>query len=97
MTGTMLLEARSLTKYYGDHLALDRLDLSVAAGEIICLLGANGAGKTTTLNLFLGFTEPSAGRGAGRRAFGRERPGRCAVEARLCSRGGESLPGAHRG
>ncbi|MFY9351080.1 MAG: ABC transporter ATP-binding protein [Sphingobium sp.] len=61
MTGTMLLEARSLTKYYGDHLALDRLDLSVAAGEIICLLGANGAGKTTTLNLFLGFTEPSAG------------------------------------
>jgi ABC-2 type transport system ATP-binding protein len=56
-----LLEARGLTKRYGEHLALDRLDLTVGPGEIVCLLGANGAGKTTTLNLFLGFTEPSAG------------------------------------
>lgn len=59
--GEALLEARGLTKRYGDHLALDRLDLAVGAGEILCLLGANGAGKTTTLNLFLGFAEPTAG------------------------------------
>jgi ABC-2 type transport system ATP-binding protein len=56
-----LLEARGLTKRYGDQLALDGLDLDVAPGEILCLLGANGAGKTTTLNLFLGFTTPTAG------------------------------------
>lgn len=55
------LEARKLTKRYGDHLALDALDIAVGAGQILCLLGANGAGKTTTINLFLGFTAPSAG------------------------------------
>lgn len=58
---TSVLEARGLTKRYGDDLALDGLNLQVAAGEIVCLLGANGAGKTTTLNLFLGFTAPTAG------------------------------------
>lgn len=56
-----ILEARDLTKLYGDHLALDRLNFAVAAGETLCLLGANGAGKTTTLNLFLGFTAPTSG------------------------------------
>ena len=55
------LEAKALTKRFGDALALDRLDLAVHAGEIVCLLGANGAGKTTTLNLFLGFLAPSSG------------------------------------
>jgi ABC-2 type transport system ATP-binding protein len=56
-----ILQTRDLTKRYGDTLALDRLNLSVGAGEILCLLGANGAGKTTTINLFLGFTEPTSG------------------------------------
>ena len=56
-----VLEARGLTKRFGAHLALDALDLAVAAGEVVCLLGANGAGKTTTLNLFLGFLSPTAG------------------------------------
>ncbi|MEM6748150.1 MAG: ABC transporter ATP-binding protein [Pseudomonadota bacterium] len=56
-----MLEARGLTKIFGDVRALDGLDLEVRAGEIVCLLGANGAGKTTTINLFLGFLEPSAG------------------------------------
>lgn len=58
---TPTLDARQLTKRYGDVLALDALNLSVNAGETVCLLGANGAGKTTTLNLFLGFTQPSSG------------------------------------
>lgn len=57
-----MLEAIGLTKMFGTHHALDRLDLRVEPGEILCLLGANGAGKTTTINLFLGFLEPSAGR-----------------------------------
>ncbi|MEQ1489454.1 MAG: ABC transporter ATP-binding protein [Terricaulis sp.] len=56
-----ILEARQLAKHYAGVRALDGLDLAVAAGEIVCLLGANGAGKTTTLNLFLGFTTPSSG------------------------------------
>jgi ABC-2 type transport system ATP-binding protein len=56
-----ILQARELTKRYGDTLALDRLSLSVGPGDVLCLLGANGAGKTTTINLFLGFTEPTSG------------------------------------
>jgi len=57
-----MLQAIGLTKRYEDGLlALDRLDLTVADGELFCLLGANGAGKTTTINLFLNFLEPSAG------------------------------------
>jgi ABC-2 type transport system ATP-binding protein len=60
-TQPLVLEATGLTKRFGDAVALDRLDLQVAAGETVCLLGANGAGKTTTINLFLGFLEPSAG------------------------------------
>lgn len=57
----LVLEARGLTKRFGQSLALSKLDLQVAEGEVVCLLGANGAGKTTTLNLFLGFLEPSEG------------------------------------
>ncbi len=56
-----ILEAVRLTKTYGSHRALNDLHLSLAAGEIYCLLGQNGAGKTTTLNIFLGFIEPSSG------------------------------------
>lgn len=55
------LKASQLTKRYGDTFAIDCLDLEVAPGETVCLLGANGAGKTTTLNLFLGFTSPTGG------------------------------------
>jgi ABC-2 type transport system ATP-binding protein len=56
-----LVEARGLTKRFGDHLALDSLDLSIHAGDVYCLLGANGAGKSTTINCFLDFVKPDAG------------------------------------
>ena len=56
-----MLEARQLTKYYGPHLALDALDLTIAPGEIFGLLGGNGAGKTTIIHLFMGFIRPTAG------------------------------------
>ena len=46
---------------YGDHLALDRLDLEVARGETLALLGPNGAGKSTTFSLLLGLLRPSSG------------------------------------
>ena len=56
-----MLEARDLTKRYGDFTALHPLNLTVRPGDIYCLLGANGAGKSTTINLFLDFIEPSGG------------------------------------
>jgi ABC-2 type transport system ATP-binding protein len=56
-----MLEARQLSKNYGEVAALKSLDLSVGPGEIYCLLGANGAGKTTTINLLLGFIAPTSG------------------------------------
>lgn len=58
-----MIEALDLSKRYPNgELALDALNLRVETGEIYCLLGAKGSGKTTAVNLFLGFTEPTAGR-----------------------------------
>jgi ABC-2 type transport system ATP-binding protein len=56
--------ADGLTKRYGDALALDRLDLAIAPGEVYGYLGPNGAGKTTTIRLLLGLHRPTAGRAA---------------------------------
>ena len=57
-----ILQAKALTKRFGSVVAVDNLDVEVAAGETVCLLGSNGAGKSTTINLFLGFLAPSGGR-----------------------------------
>lgn len=56
-----MLQAIDLSKSYGEHLALNKLNLTLAPGEIFCLLGQNGAGKTTTINIFLGLLAPSSG------------------------------------
>ena len=56
-----VIEARRLTKRYGDLAAVDGIDLSVAPGEVFGLLGPNGAGKTTTILMLLGLTEPTSG------------------------------------
>jgi ABC-2 type transport system ATP-binding protein len=56
-----MLEARTLTKRYNGVTALDALTLTVAPGDVFCLLGANGAGKTTTINLFLNFIPATSG------------------------------------
>lgn len=56
-----MLEARGLVKAFGRTLAVDGVDLTVAAGERVALLGANGAGKTTTLLMLLGAVTPDAG------------------------------------
>jgi len=55
------IEARGLTKRYGDVVALDALDLSVPTGSVFGFLGPNGAGKTTTLRLLTGLGRPTAG------------------------------------
>ncbi len=51
----MILDIQGVTKRFGTRVALDRLCLTLAAGEVYALLGPNGAGKTTTINLILGF------------------------------------------
>ena len=56
-----MLQAKNLTKKYGEHIALNNLNLTIEAGEVFCLLGQNGAGKTTGINLFMGFVEPTSG------------------------------------
>ena len=61
-SGAAAIVTEGLTKRYGEVLALDRLDLSVAPGEVYGYLGPNGAGKTTTIRLLLGLHRPSAGR-----------------------------------
>src|SRR6187431_2522116 len=51
-----------LTKRYGHEvLAVDRVDLRVARGEIYAFLGLNGAGKSTTIRMLLGMVRPTAG------------------------------------
>lgn len=55
------VELRSLTKRYGDAVAVDDISLTVQAGEFISLLGPSGCGKTTTLRLIGGFEFPDDG------------------------------------
>lgn len=51
----------SVSRSYGDKLAVDRVSLSVDAGTVHCLLGPNGAGKTTLLRLMAGLVAPTGG------------------------------------
>jgi ABC-2 type transport system ATP-binding protein len=55
------IEIAGLAKRYGDHRAVEGLDLSVPQGEFHALLGPNGAGKTTTLRILAGILRPDAG------------------------------------
>lgn len=56
------LDALGLTVRYGGFTALDAVDLSVRAGEVLALLGPSGCGKTTLLRTVAGFVRPAAGR-----------------------------------
>ncbi|MER9394063.1 MULTISPECIES: ABC transporter ATP-binding protein [unclassified Mesorhizobium] len=53
---------KGVTKSFGDHVAVDGLDLNIADGEFVVLLGPTGAGKTTTLRLIAGLERPDGGR-----------------------------------
>lgn len=57
----MIDVSRSFTSPNGVRQAVDRLNLSVGAGEIVCILGPNGAGKTTTIKLAATLLEPTSG------------------------------------
>ena len=56
-----MIEARGLTKRFGDKLAVDQLSFTVEPGRITGFLGPNGAGKTTTMRLILGLDHPTGG------------------------------------
>ena len=61
MPETVVL-TEDLTRHFGDFVAVDHVNFSVRAGEIVGYLGPNGSGKTTTMRMLLGLLEPTAGK-----------------------------------
>jgi branched-chain amino acid transport system ATP-binding protein len=57
-----MLQVEGLQARYGRAQVLHGIDLRLAAGEVLCLLGRNGAGKSTTMKAIMGLVPPSAGR-----------------------------------
>ena len=55
------LEAKGLTKRFGANSALENVNLTVAPGRVVGLLGPNGSGKTTLIKLANGLLTPTAG------------------------------------
>jgi branched-chain amino acid transport system ATP-binding protein len=62
MTGESLLTISGLTVYHGQLCALRDIDLDVAGGETVAVIGANGAGKSTLMGAIAGTLRPAAGR-----------------------------------
>jgi fructose transport system ATP-binding protein len=59
--GTVVLEARNITKRYGHVTALDRANLELRAGEVLAEVGDNGAGKSTLIKVLCGAVIPDEG------------------------------------
>eukprot|EP01038_Epipyxis_sp_PR26KG_P018489 gene18488-26086_t len=59
--GLMLLRAQGITAAYGDAQALFGIDLNIAAGEVVALIGSNGAGKSSFLKTVTGLLPPRSG------------------------------------
>ena len=64
--GTVVLEARGVTKRYGQVTALDHADLELRAGEVLAVVGDNGAGKSTLIKILCGAVVPDEGEEIGR-------------------------------
>src|SRR6201999_3234657 len=58
---TRMIEARNLTKRYGERTAVEDLSFTVEPGVVTGFLGPNGSGKSTTMRLILGLDEPTSG------------------------------------
>ena len=61
LDGSPSVSLQSVTKRFGDFVAVDDLDLDIGQGEFFTLLGPSGCGKTTTLRMIAGFEEPTEG------------------------------------
>lgn len=59
--GGVMIEARGLSKFYGDFAATRDVTFTVPAGQVCAFLGPNGAGKSTTMKMLTGFLSPSRG------------------------------------
>lgn len=57
----MMVSIRQLSKFFGDHAAINNVSLDIAAGEHVILLGPSGSGKTTLLRMINGLVTPSSG------------------------------------
>jgi len=57
----LVLEARDITKRFGDRVALKGVSLEAARGELVAIIGPNGAGKTTLLSILAGIQRPDRG------------------------------------
>jgi branched-chain amino acid transport system ATP-binding protein len=58
---SVLIEARNVSKSFGEFRALEDVNIAIAAGELVCVIGPNGAGKTTLVNLLTGLLQPTTG------------------------------------
>ena len=56
-----MIQAKNLWKQYGDNVVLERMNVSVNAGEFITMVGTSGCGKSTFLKMLLGMESPSSG------------------------------------
>lgn len=56
-----MIEAQSLTRHYGDLVAVDGISFTVDTGQVLGFLGPNGAGKSTTMKILTGFLPPTSG------------------------------------
>ena len=56
-----MIEAKELTKYYGNFPAIENVSFEIKKGEIVGFLGPNAAGKTTTMRIITGFMPPTSG------------------------------------
>nr|WP_231591604.1 ABC transporter ATP-binding protein [Cellvibrio sp. pealriver] len=56
-----MIQAKNLWKKYGDNIVLERMNVSVNAGEFITMVGTSGCGKSTFLKMLLGMESPSSG------------------------------------
>ena len=61
-SGDPTIRVEGVSKRYGDAFAVREVDLDLAAGECVAMVGHNGAGKSSLIKLMLGLTTPSAGR-----------------------------------
>ena len=60
-SGSPMIEAQGLSKYFGPFVAVRDISFSIPQGQIVAFLGPNGAGKTTLMRMLTGYLAPSAG------------------------------------